>query len=390
MKTPASSLPRVPGLFSKLGLAAFSVLLSLFLVEGGSYLFGRFEGPGNPIRGGYIQALGQHDFLLFWSLRPNFVDKQGRHWANALGLRGPAIPPKAPDEFRILSLGESTTFAPRMSYDQCYSSVLERELKKTGPGREVRVINGGVPGYTLFQGYQYLRTRGLDLDPDMVLIYFGYNDFLPVSFLGLRAGGDPGRARGLNDWELFERRQAFGERIRSFLTRHSNLFRGLVYRRQRDGGDPDGESIQIDPDRVRVPSEHREKLLEMLSDMCRERGIDLVIVIPWYLKFKKHIALLRNFAERNGVTVVDLPRILPSRLSRAKKSYFVDDIHPTPEGHRLIAEAIYEIIVEEGHWPGSSLQGQPAEGAGRSASGLKARRAGASQALLARPRLEGL
>jgi hypothetical protein len=125
-----------------------------------------------------------------------------------------------------------------------------------------------------------------------------------------------------------------------------------VYRRQRDKSRPDGESIQIDPDRVRVPREDRRKLLEMASDMCDERGIDLVIVIPWYLHFKKHIALLRNFAERNGVTVVDLPRILPRRLSRAKKSYFVDDVHPTPAGHRLIAEAIYETIVQEGDWPG--------------------------------------
>jgi hypothetical protein len=54
------------------------------------------------------------DKELFWSLRPNLDqysdDVQERVKTNSLGLRTSEVRSKLPQEFRILSLGESTTF----------------------------------------------------------------------------------------------------------------------------------------------------------------------------------------------------------------------------------------------------------------------------------------
>ena len=50
----------------------------------------------------------------------------------------------------------------------------------------MRVINAGSSGYTLAQGVALLRRDGLPLEPDMVLTYFGNNDFMRVAFRARR------------------------------------------------------------------------------------------------------------------------------------------------------------------------------------------------------------
>ena len=330
----------------KPSIALFCALVTVLALEFGSYLFGTFEGPQNPLRTGYIQFVGQHDPLLFWSLRPNAVGPNGIARINSLGLRGPEIGPKSRDEYRILCLGESTTFAARMPYEQCYVDVLEQLLNSEGRGKKVRVINAGVPAYTSFQGYQYLKHRGVNLEVDAVVIYFGYNDFLPVTFLAERAGGDVGQSRGLTDWELFRLRQTWFERVKQFLTNHSNSYRALVYGWAQEL--VDDNLIRTDSSQPRVPENDRQELLHWFLDFCQRRQIEFVVVIPWYSEFATHIPLLREFVKANDVHVVDLPLVLPQRLEHPQNHYFSDAVHPTPDGHRLIAEAIHEVLPDRG------------------------------------------
>lgn len=301
--------------------------------------------PAAPIRGGYTELVGRHDHLLFWSLQPHFEDETGRIRINSQGLRGPEIPARALDELRILSLGESTTFAGRLPYAATYSARIEHGLNNFVTAQRARVINAGVPGYSLFQGYQFLKHRGVELAPDYVLLYFGYNDFLPIAFLADRTGADQ-REEGLNDWELFERRQTFVGRVSALLMLHSNLMRAVVTRKARRVMGPEAR-VQVDPDRPRVPEQHRLALLERTTNLCQSRNIGLVIVIPWYLGFEAHVPLLREFARQHRVPVVDLPAILSEeRLSQPRESYFVDTVHPNAQGHALIADAIQTVIAE--------------------------------------------
>ena len=329
-------------------------LLVMLLLEAGSYLFGSFEGPNNPLRGGFVQVVGRHDPLLFWSLEPNATDPSGRIRINRHGLRGPEVEPKRTDELRILSLGESTTLAPRLAYRDSYSARLERLLEQqaTFP---VRVLNAGVSGYTLFQGYQYLRHRGLELDPDIVVLYFGYNDFLPVSFLANRSGDASERVSGLTDRELFEKRRSLRERTHSLLTRHSNLFRALAYGRR-----PEQDRIPeaaIEEGHPRVPESDRRELLEQTIDLCRENAIDLMVVVPWYREFELHAPLLRELEEREHVVVVDLLEEFDREPPpKPRADYFSDAVHPNAAGHELIASAILKHFRRLPSW-------QTAEGA---------------------------
>jgi hypothetical protein len=77
--------------------------------------------------------------------------------------------------------------------------------------------------------------------------------------------------------------------------------------------------------------------------MSREHGFYLVVIIPWYRNFDKHIHLLREVVAWDDITVVDLPASL-NNLPRPRIDYFFDRLHPNREGHRHIAAAIGEKL----------------------------------------------
>jgi lysophospholipase L1-like esterase len=271
----------------------------------------------------------RYDPLLFWTMSPDIVRLNERK-TNSLGLRGPEIPPKDPGEFRILSLGESTTYAGRLLYEETYSKRVEDLLGRV-EGRSVRVINAGQPGHTLFQGLVYLRHRGLALEPDAVMIYFGYNDSLPVAF---RAQRDAiAQTSGLTDRELYEQRRSLRYRLAYTLQRHSNLVRMISF---TSGGKQGKVQMGRKP---RVPENDRRRLLIELRELCRERGLRLIVLIPWYREYEGHVPLLRELAGADDVILIDLHAMLAD-APKPRPSYFDDAMHPTSEGHRLMAEAI--------------------------------------------------
>ena len=331
----------------KLAIATVSVLVSVGGAELTARTLGDFQGNVDPLDAGemgYYAEVRQYDPLLFWSLTPGGVGSSGLLKLNSHGLRGPEISKNKGNEYRILSLGESSTFAGRAPYKDCYSARLEKLLGRIN-GRKVRVINAGVPGYTLFQGYQYLIDRGLQFNPDAVLLYFGYNDFLPVSYLANRTTQ---MGHGLNDRELFELRKLSGRRTHDVLMEKSHLYRGLrelLLDPEPRPESPDVE-LEVDDEQARVPEEDRRWLLEQTLKACNERGIQLIVCVPWYVKFEDHAPLLTEFATEHNLPFVDLPNLLRKTPFKPREDYFLDRVHPTAEGHGLIAEAIRNELIE--------------------------------------------
>lgn len=331
------------GLLVKLSLALGSMLFLLTSLELGSYLFGSFPGPSQPLQGSNIGRYEQYDYELFWSLRPFATSPIGTRWINSDGMREPELGSKEPEDYRILNLGESSTFGFGVQYQQTYSVLLGKLLDAELPERSIHSINAGVPGYSTLQGVQYLLRRSEKFAPDMVTLYFGYNDYLKVSYLSGRDGSrGQGAELGLSDWELFKQRSGIMNRLAAFTAEHSNFFRGMLRVLQPDGG----TQTRTDKKRVRVPREDRLPLLTLARDFCRERNIELVIIVPIYKEFDLHASVLRANAAALDLPIVDLPAVLPSHFVKPRADYFRDPVHPGPEGHRLIADAIAELLVD--------------------------------------------
>jgi len=98
---------------------------------------------------------------------------------NSNGFRGAEIPAVKGDTYRIVALGESTTFGVTMRpEDETWPVLLERMIKdRLKPRRPVEVINAGTPAYSLHTNLRRLSSQILPLKPDMIISYHGINGF---------------------------------------------------------------------------------------------------------------------------------------------------------------------------------------------------------------------
>jgi hypothetical protein len=98
---------------------------------------------------------------------------------NSLGFRGPEISASKDGAYRIVVLGESTTFGMTLQpEDQPWPEVLEQIIRqRLKTRRPVQVINAGVPAYTSTTIFSRLPGEILPLQPDMIISYHGANGF---------------------------------------------------------------------------------------------------------------------------------------------------------------------------------------------------------------------
>src|SRR5262245_49800303 len=171
-------------LLKKTGLALFSLLLALALVEGLLRLVGYSYTPlsiqviQNYSEWRYFHAFEDKHFVydpyLIWRPRsdaPGF---------NSQGYRGREISlEKRPGDYRIFAVGDSNTLGWIGHGDPNWPAYLEQYLNEKGGGR-FTVINAGAYGYSSFQGLRRFQ-EALPFHPDMVLISFGCNDAMRVT-----------------------------------------------------------------------------------------------------------------------------------------------------------------------------------------------------------------
>ena len=98
---------------------------------------------------------------------------------NQLGFRGREISVDKGDRFRIIALGESTTFGVTVEPgDRPWPDALEDQIRRGfSCDAPVEVINAGVPGWTLANQRNRMEYDILPLRPDLILSYHGYNGF---------------------------------------------------------------------------------------------------------------------------------------------------------------------------------------------------------------------
>jgi len=117
-----------------------------------------------------ILYLTDKDINLRWRFSP----QDGR---NNLGLRNREILQKGDGVFRIMFLGDSLIWSSDTSSGKLYTEVIEENLNNLfKTDKNIEVINAGIPGYTTYQELEFLKVYGLDMQPDLVILGFVFND----------------------------------------------------------------------------------------------------------------------------------------------------------------------------------------------------------------------
>jgi lysophospholipase L1-like esterase len=157
--------------FKNLALVAGSVLFVFALFE----VFLRLFHP--QVFEVHPQGMYLADDEAGYVLAPNFEGTIERAeflttiTVNNAGLRGPRLEDRRDGAYRILVLGDSFAFGFGTEDDETFSVGLERCLNESGGG-SYEVLNAGIPGYGTVDQLNFLRSRGAELAPDLVILQF--------------------------------------------------------------------------------------------------------------------------------------------------------------------------------------------------------------------------
>ncbi|MFO1076145.1 MAG: SGNH/GDSL hydrolase family protein [Planctomycetota bacterium] len=299
-------------------------------LTGGGYLGGNADQhprgrltPGLRVKEGYDRPK--------W----DYFDAQGcilvEH--NSTGFRDIEFPlQKPPGEFRVLAIGDSFTYGSGVLMQDAWPAVLERGL--AADGRAVKVVNCGFAtgGYEPSAYTPWLRSDGLLLGPDLVVIGFCLNDMgngNDVPMLAYQGKTTMNCKVALIDqfWTYFENRRLMAAA-------------------------PDYAAV------VRAHPETWMRTQQALLDMQQllaEHHVPLVIaVIPmmsgWELKPNPYQGLhdaIDGFCAEHAIPCVDL---LPEFAGRSEADIWVHptDQHPNHIGQKLLADGILRFLRARG------------------------------------------
>jgi len=322
--------PATPALLAA-GLAAAVAVLSLL----GFHLRGKAPGPVDPV------LLVDED-TCYSGYAPHASDRFDHHPplvheaefdADGFRMSSPAHDPAA--RCRILCLGDSFTVGLWVKAEEAFPSQLERLLR--GRGFSVRVDNGGMQGHTIAEERTDALARWASLHPDLVVVASTGNDLEDLIRLrenGCRLGGAiPTTFRTEHRHAGSGGMQILSARMRAVLN-------------HPDPGDRNAAECTA----------AWRSYQDLASDLARGvRGLGgravLVTLDPFHCgdadgssEIQRSRQALDERLRGEGALSFDVSSVFREPGTTLAPA----DGHPSPLGHRRIAEALSEVLVRAG------------------------------------------
>jgi lysophospholipase L1-like esterase len=255
---------------------------------------------------------------------------------NALGHRGPDLPPKSPDRKRVYVLGSSVTMGWGIPFDQMFTSVVETKFNKDlplGPATHVEFANAGIGNYNTFAQSRLFAHQYSDLKPDLVVLHYFISDPEP-------------RPPGKN----------------SAILRHS-MFAAYCYDRFRTLGlaaegknDLAKHYSDIYDDKQPYWNDTLTKIAEMRDAAAKDNVPFLVMIIPDFHNLKPgtpygelYDKMDKGFAAK-GIRAINTFPEFQKKYGGNESALWIqpDDPHPNAVGHALMAELLYQELAKPG------------------------------------------
>ncbi len=335
-----------------IGLAALQAVIMLAILELACRLLDPLGISYYPETARYLDTMIQEEPIGYRN-RPGL---QGTFYGvpvsiNSHGMRDREIPPKAPEEFRILVMGDSVPFGIGVRFEDSVPRQLEQLLNENAePRRTYRTLNMGVPSYNTEQQLIQLATVGLSLEPDMVILLFSVNDIEPKKW-------------------VFEKRSAWYADLAQRSYGVSLLFVLLRQLRSVIGHPEQLISIgEYRPDSARWQAV--DQSLTQINRRCSERGIPFLIFTS-LRETGGEFRMVEGVGQREGFAVANLWPWSDSRWAKEDPQDYANslvDRHPNPAGGHVLAvmmsEYLYRVgLLNPGRRPKSeATQGEPSVG----------------------------
>jgi lysophospholipase L1-like esterase len=294
---------------------------------------------------------------------------------NTLGYRDRAFSRRpGRDVFRIVCIGDSSTFGWDVQAIHTFSETMERLLRRRVRDQTVEILNLGIPGYSSHQGRLLLDEKVWGLKPDALIIAYGRNDELDTAF----APTADGVLRA--DSEMMPRKDTPPEQNQKSLLhkiRSTSLYRFLLGQaaqfKSRHGEPNPKPDETADPAKRRVSvAKYRENLSAMVTQANNRKVPVALLALGMYLEPYRNAAM--EVAKENNVTGFDFSPIFSDSVekirvepifSECRRSleialgkelvdsseggwlyYSTDFGHPNSCGHQVIAQTLLPTVIE--------------------------------------------
>jgi lysophospholipase L1-like esterase len=257
---------------------------------------------------------------------------------NDQGYRYPThVGPKAPDQFRIFTFGDSVTMGWGVNDQSTYSAVLEQKLNASGcSAKHFQVVDAGVNAYPNSLVRERLKTvLESDLQPDLFVLAYSFNTGME-SMTKLQGAGRQKILRGVA--------------MKSFL-RHSALYdfliegllRDLAYYRFRElmtQGTWNTQKSKPDD-----PVEEFSAGLQETYNQSLAHNVPLVLLDlgsnDQSSDMHPYQQAIIDFAKANHVPIVNM---IDAWRTVDRGPLFMDHVHPTAMGHLQIGDALAQTV----------------------------------------------
>jgi len=305
---------------------ALSVILSIVVIISGT----------EQVMGYYVKLYPQlhspHP-TLFWELSPNLPGGPGNDnvSTNSHGFRSPEISIRKPGgQYRIMILGDSSAFGFRVKNRETFGAVLSRMLKQKYPDRDIRLINSAVAGYTTYQAAVFMKEKGWEYSPDIIIIAFN-ND-------------------SQSEWKQDVERAPPAPLIPILrIIYRSNIYLGLkkvILNSQIKRNPKFVTWPEPGQETNRISLEQLRKNVDYIIDGSNDRNIKIIAVAmpvnvknPPDLEYKRIMMKAAEEEDFPSISFLEKFRAYPA------EDVFLDNLHPTVEGHRIIGESLFQLIA---------------------------------------------
>ena len=334
----------------------------------------------------YPQTLGvwaqTRDGLIL--LRPTlhvFHERFHTHvHTNSFGFRDREHKLGKPDgTLRVLLLGDSFMEALQVDFEDAFSTLLEKELQGL-IGCPVEVISAGVSGWGTDDEVTYLKRKGAEFHPDVVLFAATLHNDISDNLEGRYHRVDQGQLieKPIRElpWYTY-----WGLEARSYLASHSHLYQ-IVYQSWKSLGRSDAgrrltsHVVELmrnnQSDEVKRGWWVTQKLLEEAQSLARADGFKLAMfIIPTVyevdersyvdliaahqlngsdLNRDKPVETLAAILDGEDIQAINLlPEFRTWSSESGQQLYLQGDGHFNKEGHRLAASVVSRNLARMIH-----------------------------------------
>jgi hypothetical protein len=275
----------------------------------------------------------------------SMVFKGALRTINSLGMRDREYTQaRGPDTFRIALVGVSNDAGSGVKDEETYENVVEDRLnRELGPrtGKKFEILNFSIPGSSATQKLAMFEKRVFDFQPDVVL-YVAYSNELDWVFGSVQ---HLIRNHLLGEFPFIE--QAIGKA-------------GIAI----EAGKPPPEKIVLESMLAPYASDTLRAVLERFRDNAQSRGIRPVLVLNESLDDgptrSKRLDSLAQMGRSLSLPVLDLNGSFAAVNDRKSLWIAPWDTHPNAEGHRLLAERLYRLLLKEALVPTEVASGATA------------------------------